>query len=83
MTSDGMGDGDLAKSDFISKEALMKHQISNERGIKKGQKSFEVINGRPLKPNKAINLGTSNINRACGCIPRIFTAIFVFLFHHF
>ena len=45
MTSDG---GASAKSDFISKESLIKHLMRGGGGVKKGQKSSDVIYGRPL-----------------------------------
>ena len=48
MTSDGRGGGGgSAKSDLISKGALIKHLMRGE-GVKKGQKSSDVIYGRPL-----------------------------------
>ena len=48
MTSDGRGRGGSAKSDFISKGALIKHLMRGGGGVKKGQKSSDVIYGRPL-----------------------------------
>ena len=34
MTSDGRGEGDSAKSDFIGKEAISKHLMRGEEGSK-------------------------------------------------
>ena len=48
-TSDVGGRGGAAKSDFISKEALIKHLMRGGGGVKKGQKSSDVIYGRPLR----------------------------------
>ena len=48
MTSDGRGRGGSAKSDFISKGALIKYLMRGEDG-QKGQKSSDVIYGRPLR----------------------------------
>ena len=45
MISDGMGEGVSAKSDFISKGSLIKHLM---RGVKKYQKSSDIIYGRSL-----------------------------------
>ena len=42
------GRGGSAKSDFISNEALIKHLMRGGGGVKKGQKSSDVIYGRPL-----------------------------------
>ena len=50
MTLDGRREGGSAKSDFISKGSQMKH-LMRGRGVKKWQKSSEVINGRPLVEN--------------------------------
>ena len=48
MTSDGRGEGGSAKSDFISKGLLIKHLMRGGGGVKKCQKSSDVIYGRPL-----------------------------------
>ena len=50
MTSDGRagGRGGSAKSDFISKVVLIKHLMRGGGGVKKWQKSSDVIYGRPL-----------------------------------
>ena len=48
MTSDGRGKGGSAKSDFISKGSLIKHLMRGGGGVKKWQKSSDVIYGRPL-----------------------------------
>ena len=45
MTSDGRGGGS-AKSDFISKGALIKHLMRGGGGVEKGQKLSDVIYGR-------------------------------------
>ena len=49
MTSDGRGEGGSAKSDFIAKGSLIKHLMRGGGGVKKGQKSSDVIYGRPPK----------------------------------
>ena len=41
------GMGGSAKSDFISKEALIKHLMRGGGGVKKGKKSSDVIYGQP------------------------------------
>ena len=46
MTSDGRGGS--AKSDFISKAVLIKHLMRGGGGVKKWQKSSDVIYGWPL-----------------------------------
>ena len=46
MTSDGRGEGVSVKSDFICKAVLIKHLMRGE-GVQKGQKSSDVIYGRP------------------------------------
>ena len=48
MTSDARGEGGSAKSDFISKGSLIKHMMRGGGGVKKGQKSSDVIYGRSL-----------------------------------
>ena len=42
------GRGGSAKSDFISKGSLIKHLMRGGGGVKKYQKSYDVIYGRPL-----------------------------------
>ena len=45
----GGGRGGPAKSDFITKGSLIKHLMRGGGGVKKEQKSSDVIYGRPLK----------------------------------
>ena len=42
------GEGGSAESDFITKGSLIKHLMRGGGGVKKGQKSSDVIYGRPL-----------------------------------
>ena len=49
------GRGGSAKSDFIAKGSLMKH-LMREEGVKKGQKSSDVIYGRPIIYNLELEL---------------------------
>ena len=42
------GEGGSAKSDFIKYGSLTKHLMRGGGGVKKGQKSSDVIYGRPL-----------------------------------
>ena len=47
--------GGSAKSDFISKGSLVKHLMRGGGGVKKGQKSSDVIYGRSLRKNEQTN----------------------------
>ena len=42
------GEGGSAKSNFITKGSLIKHLMRGGGEVKKGQKSSDVIYGRPL-----------------------------------
>ena len=44
------GRGGSAKSDFVTKGSLIKHLVRGGGGVKKGQKSSDVIDGRSLTP---------------------------------
>ena len=48
LTSDDRGSGGSAKSDFITKEALIKCLMRGGGGVNRGQKSSDVIYERPL-----------------------------------
>ena len=56
MTSDGRGGGGSAESDFISKEVLINHLMRGGGGVKKCQKSSDVIYERPLTYLKLMDI---------------------------
>ena len=57
------GKGGSAKSDFVSKAVLIKHLMRGAGGgVKKGQKSSDVIHGRPLNSKSYVSNVSYDLN---------------------